>query len=283
MLNIKGAPLFLYIYIKKFKSSFNSAPNSLTCINQGHGMIQFTGKLWCMMYFMSHPLGPRENVNILSMPGANQDLLFVHWEIYQAKKQLFRPFSQLNLTSTLPEFWTVYHARCCSRHECDRKANTSPIPTNVPLTNCQIYLDISLQQKLKSFKTSSTVCSLDKCPLLNLMLKLPLLISSLCLKRRFFKKIKTCQPKLCHLDPVPTLLLLEWTDSLLPYLTYFINISLQSATFPSEFKTSLVKHLLKKREKKERKKHKLDPSQLKNYCPVLNLSFLCWKKLSFSN
>ena len=59
-------------------------------------------------------------------------------------------------------------------HECDRKANSSPLPTNVPLTNCQIYLDISLQQKLKSFKTSSIVCSLDKCPLLNLMLKLPL-------------------------------------------------------------------------------------------------------------
>ena len=104
-----------YFFNYFFKSSFNSAPNSLTCINQGHGMIQFTGKLWCMMYFMSHPLGPRESVNILSVPGANRDLLFVHWEIYQAKKQLFRPFSQLNLTSTLPEFWTVYHARCCSQ------------------------------------------------------------------------------------------------------------------------------------------------------------------------
>lgn len=143
MLNIKGAPLFLYIYIKKFKSSFNSAPNSLTCINQGHGMIQFTGKLWCMMYFMSHPLGPRENVNILSMPGANQDLLFVHWEIYQAKKQLFRPFSQLNLTSTLPEFWTVCHAKCCSLLGmwCLEKQTLRPYLLTGLLTNCQTYLD----------------------------------------------------------------------------------------------------------------------------------------------
>ena len=50
-----------------------------------------------------------------------------------------------------------------------------------------MYLDISLQQKYKSFETNSTACSLDKYPLLPLMLKLPFWISSLCLKRRFLK------------------------------------------------------------------------------------------------
>ena len=59
--------------------------------------------------------------------------------------------------------------------------------------------------------------------------------------------------------------MLECTDSLLPSLTYLINHSLQSATFPSELKTSLVKPLLKKQ---------IDPNQLKNYRPVSNLPFL---------
>ena len=152
-------------------------------------MIQFTGKLWCMMYFMSHLLGPRENVDTLSAPGANRDLLFVHWEIYRAKKQLFRPFSQLNLTSALPEFWTVYHARCCSQLQmsCLEKQTLHPYLLMYLLTNWQMYLDISLHQKLKSFETNLTACSPDKYPLLHLVLKLPLLISSLCLKRRLLK------------------------------------------------------------------------------------------------
>ena len=77
--------------------------------------------------------------------------------------------------------------------------------------------------------------------------------------------MKTCQPKACDLDPMPTSLLLMCIDSLLTSLTYLINNSVQSATFPSEFKT-LVKPLLKK--------HNLNPNQLKNYRPVLNLPFL---------
>ena len=35
--------------------------------------------------------------------------------------------------------------------------------------------------------------------------------------------LKTCQPNSCDLDPLPTSLLLECTDSLLSSLMYFIN------------------------------------------------------------
>ena len=52
-------------------------------------------------------------------------------------------------------------------------------------------------------------------------------------------------------------LLLRCIHSLLPSLTYLINNSLQSATLPSEFKTSLGG-------KNMQKKHILDPNQLKN-------------------
>ena len=42
--------------------------------------------------------------------------LAVHREIYQPEKHLVTlPFSQPNPISTLPEFWTVHHARCCFR------------------------------------------------------------------------------------------------------------------------------------------------------------------------
>ena len=76
---------------------------------------------------------------------------------------------------------------------------------------------------------------------------------------------KTAQ-KTCELDPQPTSLLYENIDLLLPALTNIINRSLPSGEVPSEFKTAVVKPLLKKAS--------LDPKQMKNYRPVSNLPFL---------
>ena len=76
---------------------------------------------------------------------------------------------------------------------------------------------------------------------------------------------KTAQ-KTCELDPLPTSLLYENTDLLLPALTNIINRSLLSGEVPSEFKTAVVKPLLRKAS--------LDPNQMENYRPVSNLSFL---------
>ena len=55
--------------------------------------------------------------------------------------------------------------------ECDAWKNKHVTPTY----NWQM----SLQQNLKAFQANSTTCSLHQCPLLRLMLKLPLSISSL--------------------------------------------------------------------------------------------------------
>ena len=68
------------------------------------------------------------------------------------------------------------------------------------------------------------------------------------------------------LDPMPTHLLFEHLETMIPTITNIFNQSLASGIFPSEFKTAVVKPLLKK--------SGLDPDNLKNYRPVSNLPFL---------
>ena len=75
-----------------------------------------------------------------------------------------------------------------------------------------------------------------------------------------------CAPKSCDLDPMPTSLLLDCLDVLLPSMTDIINDSLVSGVFPSFYKSAIVKPLLKK--------STLDPNDMKNYRPVSNLSFM---------
>ena len=58
---------------------------------------------------------------------------------------------------------------------------------------------------------------------------------------------------------------LECLYSLLPRITAVFNNSLVSGVFPSVYKSALVKPILKM---------SLDPSDIKNYRPVSNLSFL---------
>ena len=75
-----------------------------------------------------------------------------------------------------------------------------------------------------------------------------------------------CAPKLCDLDPMPTSLLLDCLDVVLPSMTDSINDSLVSGVFPSFYISAVVKPLLKK--------STLDPNDMKNYRPVSNLSFM---------
>ena len=71
--------------------------------------------------------------------------------------------------------------------------------------------------------------------------------------------------KHCSLDPLPTKLLKECVDLLLPYITHIINKSLRSGLVPTPFKEARVTPLLKKAS--------LDPSEYANYRPVSNLPF----------
>ena len=72
--------------------------------------------------------------------------------------------------------------------------------------------------------------------------------------------------KSCELDPIPSKLLVECLDSILPSLTDLFNSSLASGIFQQCFKSALVTPILKKR--------CLDHNDLNNYWPVSNLCFI---------
>ena len=78
--------------------------------------------------------------------------------------------------------------------------------------------------------------------------------------------IMQAHKKTCSLDAIPTSLLVECIEELLPAITYIINNSLTSGTFPDAYKHAMVTPLLKKQN--------LDNNVLKNYRPISNLSFL---------
>jgi hypothetical protein len=81
--------------------------------------------------------------------------------------------------------------------------------------------------------------------------------------RRIIMKSPT---KSCVLDPLPTWLLKNNLEALLPALTQIVNLSITSGSVPDVLKEAVVTPILKK--------SGLDPDHLKNYRPVSNLSFL---------
>ena len=78
--------------------------------------------------------------------------------------------------------------------------------------------------------------------------------------------IMNAPSKQCELDPIPTWLLKKCVTFLAPFLTVFFNQSLSDGIMPDCMKIDMVTPLLKK--------HNLDPTDLSNYRPVSNLSFL---------
>ena len=80
------------------------------------------------------------------------------------------------------------------------------------------------------------------------------------------KLINSLPSKHCRLDPIPTWLLKDTLDELLPVITKLINLSLSSGHVPDSFKSSLLLPLLKK--------PNLDRNGLNNYRPIANLPFL---------
>lgn len=78
--------------------------------------------------------------------------------------------------------------------------------------------------------------------------------------------VKKAANKTCRLDPMPTWLLKECLDTLLPIITCIVNKSITSGIVPSAFKRAVVRPLLKK--------PGLDKDEFKSYRPVSNLPFL---------
>ena len=80
------------------------------------------------------------------------------------------------------------------------------------------------------------------------------------------KIIKGCAAKSCCLDPIPSQIVKQCLDILLPIITRIVNTSLSSSTFPTALKIAAVTPILKKAN--------LIPDILKNFRPVSNLPFL---------
>ena len=80
------------------------------------------------------------------------------------------------------------------------------------------------------------------------------------------KIIKSASSATCTLDPIPTWILKQCFQELLPTITQIVNLSLASGEFPQLMKKVLVKPLIKKQT--------LDPSDNKNYRLVSHLGFV---------
>jgi len=77
--------------------------------------------------------------------------------------------------------------------------------------------------------------------------------------------INKCPNKSCALDPMPTWLVKQHMDVLLPTVSRIVNTSLQDGEFPDDFHQSIITPVLKK--------PSLNQNELKNYRPVANLQF----------
>jgi len=71
------------------------------------------------------------------------------------------------------------------------------------------------------------------------------------------KLVMESPAKSCSLDPMPTYVLRDCLDALLPFLTALINSSLRDGHLPAPHKTAVVTPLLKKQS--------LDPQDVSNY------------------
>ena len=70
----------------------------------------------------------------------------------------------------------------------------------------------------------------------------------------------------CEMNPLPTKLLKECKEEIVPVITNIVNLSLSCSKVPKSMKCAIVRPLLKKMS--------LDLNLYKNYRPVSNLSFL---------
>ena len=73
-------------------------------------------------------------------------------------------------------------------------------------------------------------------------------------------------PKSCDLDPIPTTLLKEYENEIVPVITKIINSSLHEAVVPHNLKQALISPTIKK--------HDLDREITLNYRPISNLAFI---------
>ena len=144
------------------------------------------------------------------------------------------------------------------------KVKSNPFPTNIDTHSLSNKFACYFDQKIKTIRDNLDIHDTVEVfePFIGQSLE-----SFHEVSEDFIKSLILKAPcKNCDLDPLPTSLLIDCIDVLLPNITKIINTSLKEGFVPDSFKVALVKPLIKK--------SNLDKDELKNYRPVSNLPFL---------
>ena len=87
-----------------------------------------------------------------------------------------------------------------------------------------------------------------------------------CTEEDIRKIIGASPSKCCDLDPVPTFLVKDYLDTLLPFITRLCNASIREACLPATQKKAIITPVIKK--------VGADVDDVKNYRPISGLTFL---------
>ena len=197
--------------------------------------------------------------------------LTVHRQIYQAARNCVTDIVDKAKTkfysAKLISCTTAKQLFSVSKDLLGKMNNCNPLPTSLPV--------LELPQKFSDFFTGKIRLIREKLDKTNsspstvqeTVYNGPTLDCFEPVTEDFVRKLcLNSTPTSCELDPIPTSLLFECLDTILPHVTHIINSSLSTGHFPDLYKSAVVRPLIKK--------HSLDQNCLKNYRPVSNLSFL---------
>jgi hypothetical protein len=127
------------------------------------------------------------------------------------------------------------------------KTKTTAIPSNIETSQLPNAFSDFFQQKIVNIRNKFQTNDNDTLPPSSNCYSGPVLSNFAPVSPQFVREIllKTAK-KTCELDPIPTHLMYDNLDLLLPAVTNIFNKSLTEGSVPTEFKTALVKPLLKK-------------------------------------
>ena len=195
--------------------------------------------------------------------------LTIHEQLYQKAKNVVTTLVHKAKTmffctkiSEAKSSKELYHVtnQLCARTKC------TPLPSVYPFAALPgIFSDFFIK-KIQNLRDDLDSQPTVPHPIGKDFQGLPLTDFSPVSEKDVFDVLKKSAPKTCDLDPLPTPLLYECLDVVVPTLTKIINVSLTTGVFPDIFKNALVKPLLKKTS--------MDRNDLKSFRPVSNLAFV---------
>jgi hypothetical protein len=146
------------------------------------------------------------------------------------------------------------------------RKNTSPLPNHKSAQDLADNFLTFFDEKIKTIRASLETMDVTNTETVNSSLTSNLSNFSSISEEAVRKIIVNAKSTSCALDPIPTALLKQCLDAVVPVITKIINMSLVLGEVPQNMKHALVIPLLKKL--------LLDPDIFKNYRPISNLTFL---------